>query len=109
MFDDLVLESIERIARAYPELEDVEVLVEEVPPKERRDGSPDPVSLGRAELPSGSAPPRIVVYRRPVELRAKPGEDREDLVHDVVAELIAELLGISPQQVDPDYRGGGSS
>lgn len=103
-FDDLVLEAIERILMAIPELEDVEVIVEEVPLAARRGGAPDPVSLGRIELPSSGAPAQLVIHRRPIELRAAPGEEREDLVRDVVAELVAELFGLAPAQVDPDYQ-----
>ncbi len=105
-FDELVLESVERVQRAIPELEDVAVIVEEVPPAPRRDGAPDPVPLGRVESAKGARSPVLIVHRRPVELRSAPGLEREDLVHDVVAELIAELFGLSPQQVDPDYNGG---
>ena len=43
----------------------------------------------------------IVVYRRPVEARARDGEDRADLVFMVVAELVAELLGRDVDEIDP--------
>lgn len=102
-FDELVLLAVERIQRAIPELEDVEVVVEEVPPGARRDGSPDPVPLGRIAAPTPLRPPQLIVHRRPIELRSAPGEEREALIQDVIAELVAELFGIAPQQVDPDY------
>ena len=105
-FDELVIDSVDRIQLAIPELEDVEVMVEDVPPSRRRDGAPDPVPLGRVEPRIGTAPAQLIVHRRPIELRSAPGAEREDLVHDVVAELIAELFGLAPQQVDPDYNGG---
>ncbi|MEI8082648.1 MAG: metallopeptidase family protein [Actinomycetes bacterium] len=105
MFDELVIEAIERILTALPELEDVDVVVEEVPPAPRLSGAPDPVSLGRVEPPTARSSAQIVVHRRPIELRSSPGVEREDLVGDVVAELVAELFGLSPGQVDPDYRG----
>lgn len=108
-FDALVVESVERIQRSLPELEDVEVVVEEVPPAARRDGAADPVTLGRVELAGAGRPAQLVVHRRPVELRCAPGAERLDLVHDVVAELVAELFGLAPQQVDPDYNGGRDS
>ncbi|MGB2968886.1 MAG: metallopeptidase family protein [Candidatus Nanopelagicales bacterium] len=105
-FDELVLLSVERIQRAIPELDDVEVIVEEVPPGARRDGSPDPVPLGRIHAPTSIRPPQLIVHRRPVEFRSAPGEEREALIQDVIAELVAELFGIAPQQVDPDYNPG---
>ena len=105
-FDDLVIDAVERIQMAIPELADIEVVVEEVPPAARRDGFPDPVPLGRVEVARGILTAQIVIHRRPVELRSAPGQEREDLVQDVVAELVAELFGIAPIDVDPDYDGG---
>jgi predicted Zn-dependent protease with MMP-like domain len=42
-----------------------------------------------------------VVYRRPVENRAKGREERAALVHEVVVEQVAEFLGVDPEAVDP--------
>jgi predicted Zn-dependent protease with MMP-like domain len=44
-----------------------------------------------------------VVYRRPVETRAPEKSDIPLLVHEVVVEQVAHLLGLSPEQVDPRY------
>ena len=103
-FDDFVVSSVERLQRAYPELAEVEVLVDEVPPRERRDGSADPVELGRVHPSINGRPAQLVIHRRPIELRTA-GIAREELVHDTVTELVAELYGLSPQEVDPDYGG----
>jgi hypothetical protein len=46
---------------------------------------------------------RVVVYRRPVEIRTKGRDERAALVHEVVVEQIAELLGLNPETVDPRY------
>jgi hypothetical protein len=45
----------------------------------------------------------VVIYRRPVEGRAPGTRFRDAFVHDVVVELVAELLGLEPETVDPDY------
>ncbi len=102
-FDALVLEAFDRLNAGMPELEDVAVMVEDVPPRERRDGAPDPVPLGRTESAGRGQPAAIVIYRRPIELRTAPGEKRENLVFDTVTELVAELFGVAPADVDPDY------
>jgi predicted Zn-dependent protease with MMP-like domain len=52
------------------------------------------------------APPRIVVYRRPLMARADGDEDLGELVFDVVVEEFARLLGIDPKDVDPGYADG---
>ena len=43
--------------------------------------------------PSDGAPARLVVYRRPLEARAKDPHDLEDLATLVLTDLVADLLG----------------
>jgi predicted Zn-dependent protease with MMP-like domain len=102
-FDEIVVTAIERIERAFPELGEVEVLIEEVPPNELRDGSPDPIPLGRITESMGMQPAQLIVHRRPIEIRTAPGAQRDDLVSDTVTELVAALYGLAPSQIDPDY------
>jgi predicted Zn-dependent protease with MMP-like domain len=64
------------------------------------------VPLGRSEPAAGGEPARIVVYRRAVEARARNHRARETLVHEVVVEQFAELLGLDPDTVDPDADDG---
>ncbi len=107
-FDDLVRDAAERLERRWPQLADVQFVVQEVP--DHLDaavaGGPVPedgVPLGRLVAATKGLPPRIVVYRRPVEIRSKNREERALLVHDVLVEQVAELLGLSPENVDPRY------
>jgi predicted Zn-dependent protease with MMP-like domain len=99
-FDDLVIESAMRLQRRWgSQLQGVEFLVEDVPPGEDGGG----IALGASRPAAGERPPRIIVYRRPVETRATGERIRAMLVHDVVVEQVAELLGLEPETVDPDY------
>jgi hypothetical protein len=99
-FDDLVVESAVRLQHRWGgELRAVEFLVEDVPPGEHGGGIP----LGASRPAAGEQPARITVYRRPVETRATGERARATLVHDVVVEQVAELLGLEPETVDPDY------
>ncbi len=43
---------------------------------------------------------RIVLYRRPLEARAKRRQDLADLLHEVLVEQVAEYLNIEPDAVD---------
>jgi hypothetical protein len=47
----------------------------------------------------------VVIYRRPVESRAqaaRPGErELARLVHELVVEEVAALLGVPPEDLDP--------
>ena len=68
----------------------------------RRAGSPV-VPLGRLFPAQGKLPPRIVVYRRPIESRAHDTRELTAIVQDVVVEQVAALLGVTPEQLDPRY------
>lgn len=105
-FDDLVLDAVEHLEDRWGrQLADVEFAVEDVPAFEP--GAVDEViPLARLLPAAGSIPPRIVVYRRPLEARAADREDLGDLIHDVVVEQVAELLGLDPGSVDPGYDEG---
>jgi predicted Zn-dependent protease with MMP-like domain len=50
------------------------------------------------------AGPVITIYRRVVEQATGGREDLQDLVHDVVVEYTAEMLGVPPETLDPVYR-----
>lgn len=101
-FDDLVLDAVERLERLWArELANVDFLVEDVPPVPLRGPSTESIPFSRLELdPSGRA--RIVVYRRPVEIRTKDPEEMALLVHETVVEEVANLLGVEPESVDPE-------
>jgi predicted Zn-dependent protease with MMP-like domain len=116
-FDDLVLQAVAQLEpRWESELAGVEFAVEEVPAAEPpTDEFPaddvDPVPLARldpartdASDPTRPArPARIVLYRRPLLARADGEDELSELVLDVVIEEVARLLGVDPQQIDPDY------
>ncbi len=73
-------------------------------PAERQRRDPSTGGNGRARAKPGSADsasaPRIVLYRRPLETRARDAHDLAHLVHDVVVEQVAHVLGISPDELD---------
>ncbi len=115
-FDDLVLDAVEDLERRWErELAGVEFAVEDVPWVDH--GSPDEVVLDADVLDDGSVPlarvlpghregstehpPRIIVYRRPLEIRAHDRDDLADLVRDVVVDQVAVLLGRDPEEIDP--------
>ena len=118
-FDDLVLDAVEALEGRWGEqLKGVEFAVEDVPPVGSDptafafdddvvtdDTAGGAVPLGRL-LPGGRdrsgtpTSPRVVVYRRPLEARAADRLDLADLVHDVVVDQVARLLGLDPDDVD---------
>ena len=115
-FDDLVLDAVEDLERRWErELAGVEFAVEDVPWVDHT--SPDDVVLDADVLDDGSiplarvlpahrengreVPPRIVIYRRPLEIRAHDREDLAELVRDVVVDQVAVLLGRDPDEIDP--------
>jgi predicted Zn-dependent protease with MMP-like domain len=118
-FDDLVLDAVEHLEERWgKQLEGVEFAVEDVPsvPLDDAGGYDEgvvadetaggAVPLGRLLAPGvddrgQASPARIVVYRRPLEARAVDRIDLADLVHDVVVDQVARLLGMDPDDVDP--------
>ncbi|MGQ0845334.1 MAG: metallopeptidase family protein [Sporichthyaceae bacterium] len=104
-FADLVLDSVERLERRWSnELADVEFAVENVPPVDRPlDPINNSIPLSRLYPGSAGHSPRIVLYRRPIEARATGRAELTALVHDLVVEQVAELLGVEPETVDPEY------
>ncbi|TDC26262.1 metallopeptidase family protein [Streptomyces sp. 8K308] len=106
-FDSLVHDSAERLRRRLPQLTSVDFAVQEVPWLEGGGGAgaeaADSVPLGRVVRGRRGRPDRIVVYRRPVELRSRDREERAQLVHEVCVEQAADLLGLAPESVDPRY------
>ncbi|WP_326661580.1 metallopeptidase family protein [Streptomyces sp. NBC_00385] len=97
-FRDLVQDSVERLERRWPQLAEVDFVVLDVPGT-----SEETVPLGNALSAEKERPAQIVIYRRPVEIRTKNRDERALLVHEVVVEQVAELLGLSPESVDPRY------
>jgi predicted Zn-dependent protease with MMP-like domain len=109
-FDSLVLDAVEHVeSRWHDQLRGVDFAVEDVPPLDDQPYDDEIASAGvplARVLPSrGGEPPRIVLYRRPLELRADDRLDLEDLVHDIVVEEVAHFLGLDPETVDPGYGG----
>ena len=113
-FDAMVLHAIDHLQpRLAEQLAQVEFAVEDVPDVSHRgtadfdfdedvlDDNAVPLSRLYRNGVAGISTPVIVVYRRPLESRASQSEDLADLVHDVVVEQLARLLGRSTEEIDP--------
>lgn len=114
-------DEVRRLGRRWGrELSRVRFTVEEVPPVEPWFDGPVPLghtvlqpppttnqstSPARPNIPSegGGRPVRITVFRRPVEARAKGEPELARLIRDLLVEEVADLLGLSPESVDPSY------
>jgi predicted Zn-dependent protease with MMP-like domain len=107
IFDELVLDTVEMLERRFAtELAGVEFAVEDVPPDLNvydsdvlEDGEVPLARLLPGRPERQEMPPRIVLYRRPLEFRALDREDLADLVHDVIIEQVANLLGMDPDEL----------
>ena len=100
-FDDLVLEAVAMLeSRWHDELGLVEYAVEEMPlvPADWD----DPVPLASLIRGTAGTPTRVVVFRRPLEHRAEDRGQLRALVRAVLVEQVADLLGRSPEEVDPE-------
>jgi predicted Zn-dependent protease with MMP-like domain len=130
-FDDVVREAVAHLDHRWSaELAEVEFVVDEVPPTEPPEPAAEEsgaaretadleesaeedglgfVRLSRLLPASGSGrntrPPQIVLYRRPLELRALDQDDLAELVLDVLIHEVADLLGVGPEVIDPEGHG----
>lgn len=117
-FDALVLEALAPIDRRWHDrLGKLDIAVDDVPPVRAEDATrttwpPEVVGDGAVQLsrlvPAGvdragaGTRARIVLFRRPLELRATRPDDLADLLHDVLVEQIATYLDLDVEVVDPD-------
>lgn len=100
-FDELVLSLVDRLSpRWEKELGDVEFGTEDVP-RLPDDWGQEPVPFGSLTRGRGDRPARIVLFRRPIEMRAKTRYERTALANEVLVEHIADLLGRDPTEIDP--------
>lgn len=116
-FDMAVLEAYEPIERRWQQrLTGLDVAVDEVPRIAAKD--PDsvqwppevvadgPVALARL-IPAGvdvrgeATRARLVLFRRPIERRAKDSDDLADLLHEILVAQVATYLGVEPSVIDP--------
>ena len=116
-FDMAVLEAYEPIERRWHErLTELDVAVDEIPRIAPRD--PDnvawppevvadgPIALARL-IPAGvdvrgdATRARIVLFRKPIERRAKDSVDLTDLLHEILVAQVATYLGVEPTVIDP--------
>lgn len=45
---------------------------------------------------------RVVLFRKPLELRAQAPDDLVDLLREVLVQQIATYLGVDPDIIDPE-------
>lgn len=101
-FDALVVAAAERLARRWSRhWGDVEFATEDTPPS-----LPSPpqqrIALAQTFPSEPGLPTRIVVYRRPIEDRARDEQEKAALVRGVVVRQVAELMRMDPRDIDPD-------
>ncbi|BBX83834.1 exonuclease [Mycolicibacterium aubagnense] len=116
-FDMAVLEAYEPIERRWSNrVSGLDVAVDEIPRISPKD--PDaiqwppeviadgPVALARL-IPAGvdirgnSTRARILLFRKPIERRAKDSVDLADLLHEILVAQVATYLGVEPSVIDP--------
>lgn len=116
-FDMAVLEAYEPIERHWQDrLTGLDIAVDEIPriapkdpeniqwpPEVVADG---PIALARL-IPAGvdvrgnATRARIVLFRKPIERRAKDSLDLTDLLHEILVAEVATYLGVEPSVIDP--------
>jgi len=116
-FDMAVLEAYEPIEQRWQErVSTLDVAVDEIPrispndpdsvqwpPEVVADG---PIALARL-IPAGvdvrgnATRARIVLFRKPIERRAKDSDELAVLLHELLVAQVATYLGVEPSVIDP--------
>jgi len=116
-FDMAVLEAYEPIERrVHDRVSDLDVAVDEIPRIAAKD--PDsvqwppevvadgPIALARL-MPAGvdvrgnATRARIVLFRKPIERRAKDTVELGELLHEILVAQVAVYLDVEPSAIDP--------
>jgi predicted Zn-dependent protease with MMP-like domain len=101
-FDDVATAAVARLDKRWArELAEVQFVVEDVP--DLADWDRDWVPLGRSDPAEAGLAARVVLYRRPIQTRARGEIALRRLVLDVVVEQVADVLGMDPKDVDSGY------
>ncbi len=116
-FDMAVLEAYEPIERRWHErVATLDVAVDEIPRISPKDPDsvqwpPEVVADGAVALarliPAGvdvrgnATRARIVLFRKPIERRAKDTVELTELLHELLVAQVATFLGVEPSVIDP--------
>ena len=118
-FDMAVLEAYEPIERRWHDrVSELDVAVDEIPRVTAKD--PDsvqwpaefiadgPIALARL-IPAGvdirgdATRARIVLFRKPIERRAKDTVELGELLHEILVAQVAGYLDVEPSVIDPTF------
>ncbi len=99
-FADAVQASLDRISQTCPAVLDRLVVgIEDVP--ERQSFAADHVPLTSAQDGDEHNPARVVLFRRPLEVRAATPQGLVILVHRTLVEQLSALTGFPVDVIDP--------
>ena len=116
-FDALVLAALEPIeGRWRTELTQLDIAVDDVPDVRDKERPAEgtltdagvplarliPAGVDRRGMPTKA---RIVLFRRPLEARARDGADLAELVHHVLVDQVATYLSVDPNVIEDGLEG----
>lgn len=102
-FDAEAADAAQAVIERFPRrLEHVRIHVEDVPPPISAGRGESEIPLGRCIPADRTCPPRVILYRRPIETRTPDPEDRPRMVRQVLSEQFGALLGMAAEDVDPE-------
>lgn len=104
-FDDMVAAQVRRLHEAWPELvQPVQFAVEDVPPSDLAPWESKDCLMSRSFTRRHGIPPRIVVYRLPLQSKARDRIDLQFLIRDEIVARLAEIYGRRPEDIDPGWK-----
>lgn len=103
-FDAMIVAQLRRLHQAWPQLIDsVQCGVEDVPPSDPLPWEEQTIKLSRYFPAHHGQPARIVLYRKPFEAAGRDSLGIQFLVRDEMVSRLAEMSGMTPEEIDPDW------
>lgn len=104
MFDDMVIAQVRRLGDAWPQyVGPVQFAVEDVPPSSPAPWEERDTMCSQAFPASHGVPPRIVLYRLPLQTHAPDRTELQYAIRDELVSCLAQLYGRRPDEIDPEW------
>ena len=100
-FDNLIILTSLKIQQKWPQVSNIEFCTQNVPPSDPAPWEKGDAILGRAfdQDLKHNLPARIVLYRLPIQSRAKTRKELKALVEDIICQQLSHILNLDPEEI----------
>ncbi|QPK93792.1 metallopeptidase family protein [Actinomyces sp. zg-332] len=101
LFESLIILTSLKAQQKWPQTANIEFCTQNVPPSDPAPWETKDAILGRTfdQDLKHNLPARIVLYRLPIQSRAKTRKELKTLIEDIICQQLAYILNIEPEEV----------